>query len=67
DFYFYQEIFVGFDEIMDDFKWSSKPTFEIDFQKTRVEGDNIIFSVTIKTGIESQTINITREISSFYN
>ncbi|MGL5205831.1 MAG: hypothetical protein ACRC7B_02900 [Metamycoplasmataceae bacterium] len=67
DFYFYQDIFVGFDDIMDDFKWSSKPTFKIDFRKTVVEGDNIIFNVTTKTGIESQTIEIIRAISSFYN
>ncbi|MGL5732597.1 MAG: hypothetical protein ACRCXE_00790 [Metamycoplasmataceae bacterium] len=67
DFYFRQDIFVGFDEIMNDFRWSSKPTFKIDFRKTVVEGDNIIFNVTINAGIENQTIEITRAISSFYN
>ncbi|MGL5617926.1 MAG: hypothetical protein ACRCWU_02635 [Metamycoplasmataceae bacterium] len=67
DFYFHQDIFVGFNEIMDDFRWSSKPTFKIDFIKTRVEDDNIIFSVKINSGIESQHMVIIRTISSFYN
>ncbi|MGL5204843.1 MAG: hypothetical protein ACRC63_01175, partial [Metamycoplasmataceae bacterium] len=66
DFYFYQDIFVGFDWLMEGFKWSNKPTFKIDFSKTSVEDDNIIFNIRINAGIESQSINIIRPISSFY-
>ncbi|MGL6125453.1 MAG: hypothetical protein ACRC1F_03170, partial [Metamycoplasmataceae bacterium] len=67
DFYFFEEVFVGYDSIMDDFKWSSKPKFNIDFAGTVVENDNIKFKIIITSGPETETREITRPISSFYD
>lgn len=66
-FYFFDNVFVGYDSIMQDFKWSSKPTFKIDFSETKIEGESIKFRIMITAGIETQRIFLTRTIASFYN
>lgn len=67
-FYFFEDVFVGFDEIMNDFKWSNKPTFKIDFSGTLIPdaSESIKFKIIISGGVETDIIFIDKEIKSFF-
>ncbi len=66
-YYFDSEVIVGYDNIMKlkEYKWTKKPTFQIDFSGTTITGDNINFKISIKTEITTSIIDVVRPINSF--
>ncbi|MDK2820033.1 MAG: hypothetical protein KFW07_04305, partial [Mycoplasmataceae bacterium] len=67
-YYFNEDVFVGFDSIMSNYKWSQKPIFKINFQKTVTNPkDEILFYVEIifDSVVTNQHIIIEKSIISF--
>ena len=68
-YYFNESVFVGFDSIMNNYKWSEKPLFKINFQKTSINEHNIIsfwIEIVFDSVLTNHYIIIERSIESFY-